>query len=83
MVIYVLAPSFRSMRYRDPHHHHPLYFGSFPPRAQTITLFSFNVDTVGAHAVFVTHMDPSNDMGGAGAAARDDLRAQAGREGFN
>ena len=58
-----------------------LNFGSFSRRAlraQTITLFSLKVDVVDAHATIQTRMDPSNDMGAAGAAKREELCVQVG-----
>ena len=79
----MLASNFRLIRCRHPHHHHPLILVHFILRAigaHTITNFSFNVDVVDPNSTVETHMDPNNDMGGEGAAAREELRAQVGCE---
>ena len=83
IAICMLASNFRLIRCRHPHHHHPLILVHFILRAigaHTITNFSFNVDVVDPNSTVETPMDPNNDMGGEGAAAREELRAQVGCE---
>ena len=78
-----MAPIFSSTRYRLLHYLPTLPFRLNDPQARTIRKSTTQVDSVDAHVTTDTHMDPSNDMGGAGAAAREELRAHAGLEGLS
>ena len=71
MVMCILVPIFSSTRYHLP----TLPFRFNDPQTQTIRKSTTYVDVADAHVTTETHMDPSNDMGGAGAAAREESRA--------